>query len=104
MVAGEGRDVVRLMRAVPSLFAKEGAEAVQLAGLADGTGIAVKISDGGQRARLPITVKILAALGVDSGILVGLASPPPLGGGRPVGELRASREIVSYLNSEPLPT
>jgi L-asparaginase II len=98
MVAGEGRDVVTLMRAVPGLFAKEGAEAVQLAGLADGTGIAVKISDGGQRARLPITVEILAALGVDSGILVGLASPPPLGGGRPVGELRASREIVSYLS------
>jgi L-asparaginase II len=103
MVAGEGRDVVTLMRAVPGLFAKEGAEAVQLAGLADGTGIAVKISDGGQRARLPITVEILAALGVDSGILVGLASPPPLGVGRPVGELRASREIISYLRRWPRP-
>ncbi|MFF1831904.1 asparaginase [Paenarthrobacter sp. NPDC058040] len=91
MVAGEGRDVTALMRAVPGLLAKDGFEGLQLVGLADGRGLAVKISDGGDRARLPITVEVLRQLGLDGGSLDALQSPPVLGGGLPVGELRAAQ-------------
>lgn len=97
MVAGEGRDVARLMRAAPGVVAKEGAEAVQLIGLPEGIGIAIKISDGGDRARLPMSVRILAALGVDSALLNGLNSPPILGGGKTVGELRTTEEVDQAL-------
>jgi L-asparaginase II len=90
MVAGEGRDVTAMMRAVPGLLAKDGFEGLQLIGLPDGTGVAIKISDGGDRARLPVTVRVLAELGVDAGALATLQSPPVLGGGKPVGELRAA--------------
>lgn len=88
LVSGEGRDVAGLMRALPDVFAKDGAEGVHLAGRSDGTGLAIKISDGGDRARMPITVALLRAVGSDSPLLDGL-SAPVLGGGRPVGELRA---------------
>ncbi|OFI38878.1 asparaginase [Arthrobacter sp. SW1] len=104
MVAGEGRDVTAMMRAVPGLLAKDGFEGLQLIGLADGTGIAIKISDGGDRARLPVTVRVLAELGVfnepgvDAGALASLDIPPVLGGGKPVGVLRAADFL-----SEPVP-
>lgn len=91
MVAGEGRDVTALMRAVPGLLAKDGFEGLQLVGLADGRGVAVKISDGGDRARMPITLELLRRLGLDGGALDTLQSPPVLGGGLPVGELRAAQ-------------
>ncbi|AXJ09198.1 asparaginase [Arthrobacter sp. PM3] len=90
MVAGEGRDVTALMRLVPGLLAKDGFEGVQLVGLADGRGVAVKISDGGDRARMPVTVRILDALDVDTTSLAPLATSPVLGGGRPVGVLQAA--------------
>lgn len=93
MVAGEGRDVARLMRAVPGLFAKDGAEAVQLFGLADGRAAAIKISDGGDRARLPITVRLLEALGIGADKLAELDCPVVLGGGSPVGVLRPASAI-----------
>ena len=90
MVAGEGRDVTAMMRAVPGLLAKDGFEGLQLIGLADGTGVAIKISDGGDRARLPVTLRVLAELGVDADALAELQIPPVLGGGKPVGVLRAA--------------
>lgn len=98
MVAGEGRDVTTLMRAVPGLLAKDGFEGLQLVGLGDGTGVAVKISDGGDRARMPVTVRVLEALGLDAGQLASLQSPPVLGGGKAVGVLRAS----NFLQANPL--
>ena len=75
MVAGEGRDVTELMRLVPGLLAKDGFEGVQLVGLPDGRAVAVKISDGGDRARMPVTVRALEALDVDT-VAAGAASPP----------------------------
>ena len=67
MVAGPARDVTRLMRAVPGLIAKDGAEAVGVAALPDGTAIALKIADGSARARLPALVAALSQCGVDLG-------------------------------------
>jgi L-asparaginase II len=93
MVAGEGRDVTSLMRLLPGAVAKDGFEGVQLVGLPDGRAVAVKISDGGDRARMPVTVLALAALGISEaaaeGPLSSLAAAPVLGGGRPVGVLTA---------------
>jgi L-asparaginase II len=67
MVAGPGRDVTRLMRAIPGLIAKDGAESVGVAALPDGTAIALKIADGSARARLPALVGALSQCGVDLG-------------------------------------
>jgi len=95
MVAGEDRDVTALMRLVPGLIAKDGFEGVQLVGLPDGRAAAVKISDGGDRARMPATVRLLAALDVDTSPLARLAAAPVLGGGRPVGLLQATDFLAS---------
>lgn len=89
MVAGDDRDVTLLMRALPGAVAKDGFEGIQLVGLPDGRALAVKISDGGDRARLPITVRALAALGVPDGPLAALGTRPVSGGGRQVGVFAA---------------
>ena len=88
-VAGEGRDVTELMRGVPGLLAKDGFEGLQLVGLPDGRGLAVKIADGADRARMPVTVQALQRLAVDPAALAGLDRVPVLGGGRTVGSLHA---------------
>jgi L-asparaginase II len=90
MVAGAGRDVTELMRRLPGSVAKDGFEGVQLVGLPDGSAVAVKISDGGDRARMPATVKLLEALGLDTEPLAGIATAPVLGGGHQVGVLQAT--------------
>jgi L-asparaginase II len=86
-VAGTGRDCTELMEAVPGLVAKDGAEGVYAAALPDGRCAAVKIADGGGRARTPVLVAALRALGVEG--LERWATTPVLGGGVPVGETRA---------------
>ncbi|MBP2411830.1 L-asparaginase II [Arthrobacter stackebrandtii] len=88
LVAGEGRDVTALMQAVPGLLAKDGFEGIQLIALADGSAVALKVSDGGDRARMPAAVPALLALGVEPGALAPFNNLPVFGGGRPVGELR----------------
>jgi L-asparaginase II len=90
MVAGEGRDVTELMRLMPGLLAKDGFEGIQVVGLPDGRAIALKISDGSDRARMPVTVRALEALDVDTAPLAGIATAPVLGGGRPIGVLTAT--------------
>lgn len=96
MVAGADRDVTALMHAVPGLIAKDGAEAVQLLGI-DGIGIAIKIADGSDRARLPIATRILSALPAPTEAAVDIVSPPILGGGREIGGLRVTREVEDIL-------
>ncbi|MEU4246842.1 asparaginase [Amycolatopsis sp. NPDC026612] len=59
LVGGSRRDVTAVMRAVPGLIAKDGFEAVQIAALPDGTAIAFKIADGGDRARYPVLAALL---------------------------------------------
>ncbi|MDQ1711856.1 MAG: hypothetical protein QOE45_1306 [Frankiaceae bacterium] len=91
LIGGTGHDVTRLIGAVPGLIAKDGAEGVYAAALADGTAVALKIEDGAARARPPVIVAALRALGAtgDDTVLDDLASPPVLGGGVRVGEVRA---------------
>nr|WP_238146614.1 asparaginase [Ornithinimicrobium murale] len=83
-LAGTGRDVTDLIRSVPGLIAKDGAEAVYAIGLADGRGIALKIADGNQRARTVVARAALEAAGVTEG-LTALDPDPVLGHGEPVG-------------------
>ena len=91
LMGGTGRDVSRLVAAVPGIIAKDGAEGVYAAALPDGTAVALKIEDGTQRARAPVMVAVLRALGVtgDEAELDAIAAPEVLGGGVRVGEIRA---------------
>ncbi|MCB0957502.1 MAG: asparaginase [Ilumatobacteraceae bacterium] len=89
MVGGETRDVTVFMRNVPGLMAKDGADGVFAAALPDGRAVAVKIADGGDRARPPVMVAALRALGVDVTTVAPLVAEPIMGHGRPVGEVRA---------------
>lgn len=89
MVSGSGRDVARLVRAVPGLLAKDGFEGVQVAALPDGRAVGVKIADGADRARMPVTAAALGRCGVDPAVLAAFAETPVIGGGAPVGTLRA---------------
>ncbi|WP_250447991.1 asparaginase, partial [Actinotalea sp. C106] len=109
LVGGPGREVTRLMRAVPGLVAKDGADGVYAAGLPDGTGLALKVRDGSMR---PCAVVVAAALeraldGTEARepvlargdgarieeVLTALREvgrTPVLGHGVPVGEVRAA--------------
>lgn len=84
-VAGTTRDVTALMRGTEGLIAKDGAEAVYAVGLADGRGVAVKIADGGDRARPVVLAAVLRHLGVESAAYGALQNAPVLGHGEPVG-------------------
>jgi L-asparaginase II len=66
---------------------------VQVAALPDGTAVAVKIADGGDRARVPVAAAALARAGVDPSLLTRFAGQPLLGGGRPVGSVRPVRAL-----------
>ena len=72
------------------VIAKDGAEAVYAVGLADGRGIALKIADGGQRARPVVLAAVLRRLGVESSAYERLESAPILGHGQPVGAVVAA--------------
>ncbi|GAA0602511.1 asparaginase [Streptomyces crystallinus] len=93
MASGSGRDVAALMRAVPGLLTKDGFEGVQVAALPDGRAVAVKISDGANRARIPVVAAALARAGVDRAALAEFAGEPLLGGGKPVGSVRPVRAL-----------
>ncbi|MFG1783352.1 asparaginase [Rhodococcus oryzae] len=90
LVSGTDHDDFLLMSAVPGLLCKVGADGVHAGALPDGTSFALKIDDGGERARLPLTAALLHRLGVAwTEDLAELASPPVLGGGVRVGTIRA---------------
>jgi len=88
-VGGTRRDVTALMRGVPGLIAKDGAESVYAVGLDDGRAIALKIADGGQRARPIVMVAALRRLGIDSDVFDKMAHAPVLGHGYLVGSIDA---------------
>ncbi|MFI9075808.1 asparaginase [Streptomyces sioyaensis] len=98
MVSGSSRDVARLVRAVPGLLAKDGFEGVQIAALPDGRAVGVKIADGADRARMPVTAAALTRCGVDPEVLAPFATAPVLGGGAPVGTLRAVHTTAPQLS------
>jgi L-asparaginase II len=97
LVGGEGRLESALLAA--GVVAKVGAEGVFAAGWVDEAGrahgMAVKATDGAGRGVAALLHRTLLELGViPRGIW---APPPPLGGGRPAGEVLARPEAVDAL-------
>lgn len=89
MVGGDGRDVTRIVSSLPGFFAKDGAEAVYAGASNDGRAVAVKISDGGGRARVTVFLAALECLGFEVASLKEELGERVLGHGRPVGGVRA---------------
>lgn len=90
--SGSTRDEAELIRGVPGLFCKVGAEGVYAAGLADGRGIAMKIEDGDapKRARQVVMAATLRRIGIDEPVLDQHLELPVVGGGVKVGSTRPS--------------
>jgi L-asparaginase II len=88
-VGGTGRAVTQFMRHVPGLMAKDGADGVFAAALPDGRAVALKIADGGNRARPPVLVAALRTLGIDTSAVEPMVIEWITAHGRHVGEVRA---------------
>jgi len=86
LVAGIGRSDTELMKTVPGLFLKIGAEGVQAAFLPDGRTVVFKVSDGSERAHQVILQSAFEKLGAKFEV----KHPEVLGGGKVIGEIRAA--------------
>jgi L-asparaginase II len=93
-VAGTGREDTDLMGAVPGLLVKTGADGVHVAALPDRGAVALKLDDGGDRGRAPALAAGLRRLGVPDDRLTPWLLTPVLGGGIPVGEVRAAPSVA----------
>ncbi|MDI5963651.1 asparaginase [Streptantibioticus silvisoli] len=89
-VAGTRRHDTWLMRELPGVLSKVGAEAVQAVALPDGRALAFKIEDGATRAVGPVLARALERLGLDDRVLRKIGDSPLLGAGVKVGEVRAA--------------
>jgi L-asparaginase II len=94
LVAGRNRTDTALMREVPGLVVKSGAEGLACAAVLEtGLGVAVKVEDGSDRAAGPTLIRALELLGAVDAQALALLDPfvrrPVTGGGRVVGELSA---------------
>ncbi|GGK59044.1 asparaginase [Nocardia camponoti] len=83
------------MSATPGLFSKIGADGVHAGALPDGRAFAYKISDGSDRARMPLTLAVLRRLGIDwTDTHTELAAVAVLGGDARVGVIRAIPGVI----------
>lgn len=89
MVGGEKRFTTELMRLVPGLLVKEGAEGVEAAVDQHGNAIVFKIIDGSMRAIPPVLIEALKQIGINQPTLMELGIVPILGGGAIVGAIQA---------------
>jgi L-asparaginase II len=92
LIGGRACQDTEIMQATDDIVVKYGAEGLDGAvSLGAGLGIAVKVADGGYRSVGPALIAVLDQLGLlGPGArrrLRSRASPPVLGGGRPVGRL-----------------
>jgi L-asparaginase II len=90
MVSGEGGHDTMLMRAIPGLLSKGGAEGVLAAALPGVGAVALKIDDGAGRATVPVLAAALACLGLPAAVPDELARTPVYGGGQRVGSVTAT--------------
>jgi L-asparaginase II len=86
MVAGNSRLTTEMMQSVPGLFMKDGAEAVEIASLADGRTFVFKVSDGSLRPFRTLTHACLQSFGVESPF----EPEKVMGGARVIGTIRAT--------------
>lgn len=96
-VGGTGHENTEVMRLVPGIICKGGAEGVLMAAAATGQAVAVKVIDGSPRATTLLALAVLGALGVDVSAAAVFGELPVLGGGVPVGAIRASDELRAAL-------
>jgi L-asparaginase II len=89
-VAGTGREDTDLMRAVPGLLVKGGADGVHVAAVPGRGAVAVKLDDGGDRGRTPALSAALQRLGVSAEVLAPWLLTPVSGGDGVVGDVRAA--------------
>jgi L-asparaginase II len=89
LVSGTGADDERLMLGLPGLLSKGGAEGVVAVAMPGVGAVTLKIDDGAMRARMPVLVAALRLLGLDAPVLDELSEYALLGGGVPVGAVRA---------------
>ncbi|MBR8741147.1 asparaginase [Nocardiopsis sp. MG754419] len=90
-VSGTDRIDTELMRRMPGLVSKVGADGVLVLGAPTGETVAVKISDGDAelRARTLVGITALKALGVNVDPIADHLTTDVLGGGRTVGGVQA---------------
>ncbi len=89
MVGGDTCQATPIMQHIPGLIAKDGADGVFGAALPDGRAVALKISDGADRARPAVLLAALQALGIDTTAVAALVEERIMGHGRQVGSVRA---------------
>ncbi len=93
--SGSRRDEATLLRAIPGAVGKAGAESCHAIGLRDGRAVALKTDDGAPRVRPVLVAAALGRLdisgmaGVDLAAVAETGRLDLLGGGRPVGLVRA---------------
>jgi L-asparaginase II len=93
LVAGTGREDTELMRAVPDLLVKGGADGVHVAALPGRGAVALKLDDGGDRGRTPALAAGLRRLGVPAEVLAPWLLTPVPGGDGVVGEVRPAPSV-----------
>ena len=86
MVAGKDRLTTQMIEAVPGLYMKDGAEAVEIASMPDGRTLVFKVSDGSLRPFRVLVHAGLKRLGIDSPYV----AENVLGGDRIIGSIRAT--------------
>ena len=86
MVAGKGRLTTQMMQAVPGMYMKDGAEAVEIASMPDGRTLVFKVADGSLRPFRVLVHAGLKRLGIDSPY----EAENVLGGDRIIGTIRAT--------------
>jgi L-asparaginase II len=89
-VAGTGREDTDLMRAVPGLLVKGGADGVHVAAVPGRGAVALKLDDGGERGRTPALCAALLRLAVPADVLAPWLQIPVSGGDGVVGEVRSA--------------
>jgi L-asparaginase II len=93
LIGGTRRDATAFMQSVPGLIAKDGADGVFIVGWPDGRALAVKMIDGGDRGRAAVVATLISEISGAPSILPEWRERAVLGGGRPVGMLRASAAV-----------
>lgn len=88
LVGGKGHQNSEVMRLLPGVIAKGGAEGVIGMAMPDGHAVAVKVIDGNPRATTALALTLLEKCGLDVSAADSLRELAILGGGQPVGQIR----------------